>query len=218
MYVLMLLVVLPLVLILGQQAVGYEGVVGYSIYKIAFIVPPLIYCRVRGIGLFRDILRFERWRHGLAPSIVLGLVAVGLFWLLYWLLANRLVDEDAIVEGMKAQFSVTAKTVLLIAPFTIVVNSLLEEFFYRGFSFGLLVKKNTIIGYLLPAAVYTVQHVLFFREWLDPIPFIIATGGLFVFALILAKVYSATKTIVAPWIIHIFGDIAMMGIAVMLLL
>ena len=112
----------------------------------------------------------------------------------------------------------TATTVLLIAPFTIIINSLLEEFFYRGFSFGLLAKKNAIVGYLLPAAVYTAQHVLFFREWLDPIPFIIATAGLFVFALILSKVYSATQTIVAPWIIHIFGDIAMMGIAVTLLM
>ena len=44
-----------------------------------------------------------------------------------------------------------------------------------------------------------------------------AAAGLFVFALVLQKVYEAADSIVAPWVIHILGDVAMMGIAVSLL-
>ena len=110
-----------------------------------------------------------------------------------------------------------ASTVLLIAPITIFLNSLLEEFFYRGFSFGLLVQKQRWLGYLLPAIVFTIQHLMFIYHWVTPLPFAMAVIGPFAFALVLQKMYAQADSIVAPWIIHILGDIAMMGIAITLL-
>jgi membrane protease YdiL (CAAX protease family) len=118
-----------------------------------------------------------------------------------------------IAEKIGDQFSVTAKTVLLIAPVTIFVNSLLEEFFYRGFAFGLLVKRRPWLGYLLPAAVFTVQHILFIYHWVTPLPLGMAVVGLFVLALVLQRMYQQADSIVAPWLVHMFGDVAMMGIA-----
>lgn len=217
MVVLILLIIFPLVLILTQLFFGLTGYVGYSIYKIAFIVPPLIYCYVHAISIPNRIVKFRNWRNGLGTSIGIGLCAVLIFWGLYYLLGDLLLDQDRIVRQLEEQFSVTAATVFFIAPFTIILNSLLEEFFYRGFGFGLLVEKNKVLGYLLPATVYTIEHVLFFQEWLDLLPFAIASAGLFIFAIVLEKIYAATNTLVAPWIIHIFGDVAMMGVAVWML-
>jgi len=93
----------------------------------------------------------------------------------------------------------------------------LEEFFYRGFSFGLLVRKNLAVGYLLPAAAFTVQHVLFIYHWVSLLPLLLAIGGLFVLALLLEWMYAQYDTIVAPWVVHAGGDVAMMGIAVTIL-
>ena len=94
---------------------------------------------------------------------------------------------------------------------------MLEEFFHRGFSFGQLVKKNRWLGYLLPASVFTVQHMLFIYQWSTPLKLIIAVVALFVFALVLQAIYEKAQSLVTPWVIHIFADIAMMGIAVWLL-
>ena len=75
-----------------------------------------------------------------------------------------------------------------------------------------------MFGCLLPAAVFTAQHVLFFWTWLSWIPFCVAIAGLLVFALVLQRLYEAADSIVPPWVIHMGGDVAMMGIAVTLLL
>ena len=81
----------------------------------------------------------------------------------------------------------------------------------------MLVRKQKRLGYVLPAVTFTVQHMLFIYHWITPLPFVIAVVGLLVFALVLEKLYAVTDTLVSPWLIHVFGDIAMMGIAVTLL-
>ena len=80
-----------------------------------------------------------------------------------------------------------------------------------------LVRKNRSLGIWLPAIAFTVQHLLFIYHWVTPVPFAMAVLGLLVFALVLEKAYEAADSIVAPWLIHILGDVAMMGIAVTLL-
>jgi membrane protease YdiL (CAAX protease family) len=217
MTMLVILTLLPLAVIAGQLAVGAKGMLGYSVYKIALLVPPLVYCRVAGVEVFGDILKLSNWGNGLKWSVALGLLAIAIFWSVYYTLGELLLDKQMITAKIDRQFSVNATSVFLVAPITIALNSLLEEFFYRGFAFGLLVRRCTVVGFVLPAVAFTVQHLLFIYHWLTPLPLAIAVVGLLVFAFVLEKVYAATDTIVAPWLIHIFGDIAMMGIAVSLI-
>ena len=180
-------------------------------------MPPLIYCRFMRISLRHDIFKLQNWRRGLKRSIVLGVTAVAIFWGTYYALADRLLDKAVIAEKIGEQFHVTADNVLWVAPLTIFVNSLLEELFYRGFAFGLLVRRNAWVGYLLPAAAFTVQHLAFTYHWAGWAAIAMGIVALSVFALVLQKIYAVTDTLVAPWLIHMFGDVAMMGIAVTLL-
>jgi membrane protease YdiL (CAAX protease family) len=220
MLTLIALILLPLAAIGVQLALELDrvlGVVGYSLYKVCFLVPPLIYCRVHGIRIFGDILKLGNWRRCLSVALWLGGLAVLIFWGVYYFLGDLLLDKAMVAEKIGDQFSVTASTVFLIAPVTIFLNSFLEEFFYRGFAFGLLVKKHRWLGYLLPATVFTVQHILFIYHWVTPLPFGMAVVALFVLALVLEKLYEKADSIVAPWLLHAFGDLAMMGIAVTML-
>jgi membrane protease YdiL (CAAX protease family) len=214
---LVLLTLLPLAVIGLQLALQLEGIVGYSLYKLMFLIPPWLYCRRHTIRLGADILRFQHWRRGLAVALGLGTLAVIIFWGVYYWLGDLLLDKPMIAEKIGRQFSVTSRTVLLVAPVTIFLNSFLEEFFYRGFAFGLLVQRHRQLGYWLPAIAFTLQHVLFIYHWVTALPFALAVIGLLIFALVLEKAYEATQSIVAPWVIHILGDVAMMGIAVTLL-
>jgi CAAX protease family protein len=220
MIVLILLILLPLAMIGVQLALDLDsvmGIFGYSLYKVFLLVPPLAYCRVKRIGVYRDILKLQNWRRCLPAAVGLGALAVAIFWGMYYLLSDLLIDKAKIVERIGEQFSVTATTIFFLAPITILLNSLLEEFFYRGFAFGLLVHKKRWLGYLLPATAFTVQHLLFMKHWVDSLPYAIAVVALFVFALVLQKIYETADSIVAPWVIHIFGDVAMMGVALSLL-
>lgn len=218
--VLPFLVVLPLAIIGVQLALDLDdalGVAGYSLYKLCFLIPPLLYCKIVGIRVLDDIIKPRNWRRCLSQALGLGAAAVLIFWAAYYALGELLLDRQLIVEKIGQQFSVNARTVMLVAPITIFMNSLLEEFFYRGFAFGLLERRHRAIAYSLPAAVFTVQHVLFIYHWVTPLPLLMAVAGLFVFALVLQKIYEAADSIVAPWLVHILGDVAMMGIAIELI-
>jgi membrane protease YdiL (CAAX protease family) len=214
---LVLLTLLPLAAIAAQHALGLHGV-GNMLYKLCFLIPPIIYCYANRIHVVRDILQLKNWRRSFRLAAGLGLAAIAIFWTAYFLFGDLLLDHAKIAASISRQFTVNANTVLFVAPVTSFLNSFIEEFFYRGFAFGLLVRKNRVVGYLLPAAVFTTQHVMFFWYWLEWIPFCLATGGLLVFALVLEWLYKRANSIVAPWIVHICGDVAMMGIAVTLFL
>ncbi len=218
--ILIILTLLPLAAIVLQLALNLHetfGFAGYSLYKLCFIVPPLIYCRRCGVGLFADILKFRNWRRQLPQALGLGVFSIALFWVLFATLGDRLLDTELIAGKLDEQFSVSLSTVFLVAPFTIFVNSLLEEFFYRGFAFGLLMKRHRALGTLLPALVFTVHHILFMMPWLTAVPLAIATAGLFVLALVLQRLYERADSIVAPWLLHLLGDVAMMSVAVSIL-
>lgn len=210
------MILLPLGVIAVQLAFGLHGAAN-SMYKLCFLIPPIIYCRWQGIGVVRDIFKPQNWRRSLGIAAGLGIAAIVIFWTAYGLFGDRLLDKDRISESIGRQFVVNAHTVFFVAPVTIFLNSLVEEFFYRGFAFGLLVRRHRRLGYLLPSAAFTAQHVLFFWSWLAWIPFCLAIAGLIVFALVLQWLYERADSIVAPWLVHICGDVAMMGIAVGLL-
>jgi membrane protease YdiL (CAAX protease family) len=211
------LIVLPLLAVVLQQMFKLDGVFGYSLYKVFLLVPPLIYCRRHGIGVMADVLKPANWRNHLPLALGLGAASGVIFLAAYFLAVDWLVDRSVLVERIGTQFSVTAATVALIAPLTIFFNSLLEEFFYRGFAFGLLVKKHTVLGYCLPAAAFSAQHLIFINQWLSPWLLLLAAVALFVLSCVLQWLYEKADSIVAPWIVHILADVAMMLIAITLL-
>ena len=150
---------LPLLIIYLQLSLGLTGVLGYSLYKLAFIIPPIAYCWSKGLSLNKDIWQWQNWRQGFWPALGTGMIAIIIFWGVYALFGSLFVDEHLIVQKMSEQFSVTAKTVLLIAPITIIINSLLEESFYRGFAFGRLYSISPLLAFLVPSAVFSIQHL-----------------------------------------------------------
>ena len=126
---LLVLTILPLVVIGLQLALGLNGAAGYAIYKLFLLVPPLVYCWRHGIRVGRDILQPGNWRRCTTGCLGLGIVAVAVFWGAYWVLGDLLLDKSAIARKIGVQFNVTSSTVLIVAPVTIFLNSLLEEFF-----------------------------------------------------------------------------------------
>ena len=87
---LVVLTLLPLCVIAVQLALKLEGVAGYSIYKPFLLIPPIIYCRCKGISIVGDILKPGNWQNRLSLAVGLGAAAVFIFWGAYWLLGDLL--------------------------------------------------------------------------------------------------------------------------------
>ena len=175
------LVLLPLAVIAVQIWLDLDsllGILGYSLYKVFFLIPPLIYCQSVGISVLDDVLKFRNWKRRLPSAAAIGTLSVVIFWGAYYFLGDLLLDKTIIVGKIGDQFSVTTGTIFLIAPITIFLNSFLEEFFYRAFAFGLLVQHHRIIGYLVPAGAFTVQHLLFIYQLGDTVAICHGSGGI----------------------------------------
>ena len=92
------LILLPLCVIAVQLALELQGVVGYSIYKLFLLIPPIVYCRLKGISIVGDIFKPGNWQNRLTLAVGLGAAAVLIFWGAYWLLGDMLLDKDAIAS------------------------------------------------------------------------------------------------------------------------
>ncbi|MDP3980554.1 MAG: CPBP family intramembrane metalloprotease [Chlamydiota bacterium] len=211
--VISLILVFPIIIILCLQWAGVTGLLGYNAYKIGFILPPLLYSRYHGISIRKDIIGWPFQRQNLIHGFVWALFFFTVFWSAFLLFGNWLIDKNFIVQQMNQQFLVNSLTICIIAPITIFFNSMLEEFFYRGFCFGLLLRHHKKFAYVLPAFVFTLQHALFIHMWFNGFVLSLVLISLFVFALILERLYASTKSLAGPWIAHLMGDAAMMSIA-----
>jgi len=196
-FALISLVLLPLLIICIQLYFQLSGVVGYSLYKLAFIIPPIAYLWHKGVSLNKDIWQWQNWSQGFWPSLGTGVIAIIIFWGVYALFGSWFVDEALIVQKMSEQFSVTAQTVLLIAPITIIINSLLEESFYRGFGFGRLYNFSSLLAFLVPSIAFSIQHLLFIYHWLPFEIIYLAAVVLLLFAIVASELYRHFQTIVA---------------------
>ena len=72
------LILLPLAAIGLQLSFGLHGAMN-SLYKLCFLIPPLVYCRTQGIGVFNDILKFRNWRRCLGVALGLAIFAITVF-------------------------------------------------------------------------------------------------------------------------------------------
>ncbi|HHX59326.1 MAG TPA: CPBP family intramembrane metalloprotease [Epulopiscium sp.] len=97
---------------------------------------------------------------------------------------------------------------LAIALYISFVNSLLEEFFFRGFIFANL---NRISGrgfaYIMSAFIFSIYHLAIMGRWFSPLIFIIAMAGLFVGALIFNYLNEKGGNIYHSWLVHLMANL-----------
>ena len=96
------------------------------------------------------------------------------------------------------------------------VHSFLEEYYFRWFIFGALRRRAGLpTAYALSSLAFMAHHVIVIATYLgaQESPLIallsagVAAGGLF-----WAWLYQRTGSLLAPWLSHVVGDLAIMGI------
>ncbi len=99
---------------------------------------------------------------------------------------------------------------ILAAVYTIFVNSLIEEYFFRGFIFqGLLKKGWNKRAFIISSSAFAIYHVSVFKAWFGIGLMMVMLLGLFAGGLIFAYFVKKTKSLFASWFIHISADLAL---------
>ena len=177
-----------------------------SLIKIVlFLLMPAIYSLFDKIKL-KDL--FIPKKSGIKNSFVLGLLVYIVILGGYFLLRN-VFDFSSITTSLTNNIGVTGKNFIFVSLYISFVNSLLEEFFFRGFAF-ITLKRLTgrRFAYLFSAAVFAVYHIAMMIGWFDFWVFLIIIAGLFAGGLIFNYLNEKSSTIYPSWLVHMFANFA----------
>lgn len=178
-----------------------------SAIKLAlFLLLPALFARTDRALQVRYLFVPNRKGLGLAALLGVGVYAVILGG--YFLLKD-VFDFSAVTASLTANIGVSRENFVFVALYISFVNSLLEEFFFRGFAFLTLKRvAGRRFAYLFSAAAFAVYHVAMMIGWFSLPVFGIVLVGLFAGGLIFNRLNEKSNTVYPSWVVHMFANFA----------
>ncbi len=177
-----------------------------SALKIAvFWGAAVLYARAAGD---REVLRPFRRPGCKALRLAVPLAAAVFLLLLggYLLLAPWL-DLSAIPENLALKEGITPKTFPLAALYITFCNSLLEEYFFRGFAFLILYRLGYVrLAYVFSALAFALYHVSITSNWGSPVLIVLMVAGLTAAGL-LFNWLDRDGSVLPSWLVHMGANL-----------
>ena len=147
-------------------------------------------------------------RKELIQSLLLGAAVYGIIIGAYFVLSPFL-DLVKIKDMLHTRLGVNRDNFILVALYISVFNSLLEEFFFRGYIFlGLLGKTSRIKAHGISAGIFAVYHVAILKGWFSPLIFAVSMLGLFTGGILFNLLNERNKNIISSWLVHMGANLA----------
>lgn len=126
-----------------------------------------------------------------------------------YLVFRNVIDFSGIKDSLVSGIGVNAGNFVYVATYIALVNSLLEEFFFRGFAFLLLKKQtNRKFAYLFSGVMFAVYHAGMTSGWFHPIIYVLVMLGLFAGASIFNFLNEKCENIYPSWLVHMCANLA----------
>lgn len=182
-------------------------VIKSAIKVVLFLGVPLMYGY---LNRYVDVLSIfkVKSKKQLRYSILLGIAIYLVILGAYYLFAGFL-DLDNIQSLLARNLGVDRNNFIFVAIYIAIFNSLLEEFFFRGFLF--LGLKNLGMGSLstlLSAGMFSLYHIAIIANWFNIWIFILVILGLFIGGLIFNALNNRNGNIYNSWLVHMFANLA----------
>ena len=186
-----------------------------AVKLLLFLGLPFLLSLVSGDIAFRKLFRFRK--KGFLISLGLG---AGLYCLILgaYFLVGRFFDFSAIAGSLSQNAGVTKDNFLFVSLYISFVNSLLEEFFFRGFLFTNLKKLHSrSFAYGFSAAAFSLYHVAMMTGWFSLPLFALIMAGLAAGGMIFNYMNERLDTIYCSWLTHMFANFAINTIGFLLM-
>ncbi len=204
----LVIAVIAIIIMYIIDGVMNNGYVQKSAIKILlFLIVPIIYTLYDKNIKLKDSFKIKS-KKSLIYSLAVG-IGVYVFILAAYFILKNFIDLSNIIEMLQKNASVDKENFLWIALYISFVNSMLEEFFFRGFIF---INLNRISGrkfaYIVSAFLFTLYHIAIMGNWFSPILFALAMAGLFVGAIIFNYLNEKGGNIYNSWIVHMMANLS----------
>ena len=185
-----------------------------AIKLLLFLGFPAIYANIDKELKLKPI--FSPEKKGIKLSLGLG-VGVYIVILGGYLLLKDVFDFSKITGTLAENIGVDKNNFIFVSLYISFINSLLEEFFFRGFAFLTLKRvTNTKTAYIFSASLFSLYHVAMMIGWFSFRVFLIVLLGLFLGGLIFNYLNEKTGNIYPSWLVHMFANFSINTIGFML--
>lgn len=118
------------------------------------------------------------------------------------------IDFSSVTDSVTSDAGVTRENFIFVAIYIALVNSLLEEFFFRGFCFFGMLPLGVPFAYVASALMFSAYHIAFMDGWLSPVIFALALFGMALGGCIFAFLNHKTKSLLPSWLVHMASNLA----------
>lgn len=175
---------------------------------IFFLALPMIFFAIyrEEWAEFKKLFKFQK--QGLLFAFLLALAVFSVILGGYFLTRNY-IDFSAVTTSLTSGMGITADNFLYVAIYISIMNSFLEEFFFRGFGFITLKKYvNLKFAYLYSPVLFAIYHVGMLVNMFHPVVLLLLMLGLIVGGLIFNALNDKFGNIYPSWFVHMAANFA----------
>ena len=189
------------------DAVIQPGYIIKSIIKIImFLLIPILYSFCVKDYSIKNLVKAER--KGIVFALVLGCIVYAIILVAYFIFKN-VFDFSALTSSLNETTGVNESNFIWVSLYISFINSLLEEFFFRGFAFITLKKIiSKKFAYIFSSTLFALYHIAMMIGWFGIYVILISLIGLFVGGMIFNKFDDKRDNIYLSWIVHMFANFA----------
>lgn len=214
--IIMILVVAVCLVMAYVEIVLAPGYAAKSVIKmVLFLAVPLVFLitskKISIPGLFH--MKRGGWRFSgtLAAITFFGILGA------YFIFQNQF-DFSSVAPTLESSLGINGSNFIFVALYISFINSLLEEFFFRGFAFLTLKKfagKKT--AYVFSATTFALYHVAIMNGWFSLPLMVLLIFSLFFAGSLFNYIDEKKGCILPSWMVHISANFAINAIGFILL-
>jgi len=155
---------------------------------------------------------------GMGIAAISGLLISAIIFAAYFLLGDRLIDKDFLVEKIYGVGLSTPQRYLIGATYWILVNSVLEEYVWRWFCVRQCERlMRPTFAVIFSALFFTLHHIFSLMVYFDAFAVALCSTGVFIGGAIWSTLYIKYKSIWPGYLSHALVDLCVFTIGYMML-
>ena len=173
-----------------------------------FLALPLLFF-LKNKEDFKDFKKlFVFKKKGILTSFLLGLGVYSIILLGYFL-SRGFIDFSKVTSNLTSGMGITANNFVYVSLYISLMNSFLEEFFFRGFGFITLKKyASRRVAYLFSSTLFAIYHVGMLIGMFHFAVILLLLTGLIVGGCIFNYLNEKNENIYSSWFVHMFANFA----------
>lgn len=173
---------------------------------IFFLALPMLFF-IRNKEAFEDFKTLFKFKKtGILKSLILGII-IYIIILSGYFLTKNIIDYSNVTTSLTEGMGITANNFIYVSLYISLLNSFLEEFFFRGYGFITLKKYSTRkIAYIFSSTLFAIYHIGMLTNMFNLGVLILLLAGLFIGGCIFNYLNELNNNIYSSWFVHMFAN------------